>query len=83
MSEYHRRLPHFQPETAYLFLTWRLWGSWPVKAESARYATAGHAFVAQDRALDRHGQGPRWLADPAIADLVAHAIVIGECERQF
>ncbi len=27
--------------------------------------------------------GPLWLNDPRLADLVAHAIVIGECERHF
>ena len=47
------------------------------------YPTPGHAFVAQDRALDRYSSGPLWLTDPRIADLVAHAIVIGDRERQF
>ena len=83
MAEYRRKLPHFQPEHAYVFLTWRLWGSLPPKAEPMVYPTSGHAFVAQDRALDRRLTGPRWLGDPRIADLVGNAIRIGECERQF
>ncbi|PWT98527.1 MAG: hypothetical protein C5B51_28955 [Terriglobia bacterium] len=84
MPEYRRRLPHYHPDHAYLFLTWRLWGTLPAKVEAARVpATAGHAFVAQDRALDGHCPGPAWLRDPRIANLVAHAIVIGESERHF
>ena len=47
------------------------------------YPTAGHAFVAQDRALDRRASGPQWLGDRRIADLVGHAIRVGESERQF
>ncbi len=83
MAEYRRRLPHFQPDGAPLFVTWRLSGSIPRKADSILYATPGHAFVAQDRALDRDSSGPHWLAYPKIADLVAHTILIGEGERRF
>jgi putative transposase len=83
MPEYRRRLPHFQPEHAYLFLTWRLWGSLPRRAESMVYPTPGHAFVAQDRALDRCVSGPQWLKNPEIAELVAQAIVRGQYQRQF
>jgi REP element-mobilizing transposase RayT len=83
MKEYRRRLPHYHPDHAYLFLTWRLWGTLPAKAASRAYPTAGHAFVAQDRALDRHCPGPIWLQDARIGDLVARAIVIGEAERHF
>jgi len=83
MPEYRRRLPHFQPENAYLFLTWRLWGSLPPPVDPGLHPTPGHAFVAQDRALDRHASGPTWLRHPQIADLVAHAILIGDDERQF
>ena len=83
MPEYQRRLPHFQPVGTYLFLTWRLRGSLPRRANTMVYPTAGHAFVAQDRALDQPSSGPQWLRHPRIADLVAHAIVIGQDERQF
>ncbi len=83
MPEYRRRLPHFHPTEAYVFLTWRLAGSLPAKVESTSYATAGHAFVAQDRVLDRGVSGPVWLGDPRIADLVAQAILIGDTERHF
>jgi hypothetical protein len=46
MLEYRRRLPHFQPDDAYLFVTWRLWGSLPANRQKATYPTPGHAFVA-------------------------------------
>ena len=81
MCEYRRRLPHFHPHEAYVFLTWRLRGSLPLKADSIVYPTLGHAFVAQDRALHRCISGPLWLRDPRIADLVARAILVGDCER--
>jgi hypothetical protein len=83
MPEYRRRLPHFHPSDSYVFITWRLWGSLPAKPDLTRHPTPGHAFAAQDRVLDRHASGPRWLHDPRIADLVADAILIGEIERYF
>jgi putative transposase len=83
MSEYRRRLPHFHPDDAYLFLTWWLWGSLPSGTDSTVYPSAGHAFVAQDRALDRRTSGPRWLTDSRVADVVARAILIVEVERRF
>jgi REP element-mobilizing transposase RayT len=83
MAEYRRRLPHFQPEDAYLFMTWRLWGSLPVSRLAAVGPTAGHEFVARDRALHQHVCGPLWLSDPVIANLTSKAIVVGECERHF
>jgi REP element-mobilizing transposase RayT len=84
MLEYRRRLPHFHPGDAYLFLTWRLWGSLPARPPSSRpYLTAGHASVAADRALDRAGAGPVWLKDPRIAGLVVETMLTGEQERRF
>jgi len=38
MLEYRRRLPHFHPDDAYIFLTWRLWGSLPRTTSAAAYA---------------------------------------------
>jgi putative transposase len=83
MPEYRRRLPHFHPENASLFLTWRLWGSLPKMVESVSHRTEGQAFAAQDRELDRRCSGPLWLRETRIAALVAEAIQIGECERHF
>jgi len=83
MPEYRRRLPHFHPNDACLFVTWRLWGSLPARRDLTRFPTPRHAFAVQDRVLDRHPSGPRWLHDPRVADIVAEAILIGECERRF
>ena len=69
MPEYRRRLPHFHPNGSYVFVTWRLRGSLPANPDLTRYPTPGHAFAAQDRVLDRHASGPRWLHDPRIADI--------------
>jgi hypothetical protein len=83
----HARIPTkitaFPPERFYVFITWRLWGSLPAKPDLTRHPTPGHAFAAQDRVLDRHASGPRWLHDPRIADIVAEAILIGEFDRRF
>ena len=59
MGDYWRKLPHFHPGSACLFLTWRLAASISGKP------------------------GPLWLEDSRIADLVSHAILIGENERHF
>ena len=83
MLEYRRRLPHFQPDNAYIFLTWRLFGSLPETRVKGPYPTPGHAFVAADRALDRPGSGPQWLRDPRIAGLVAESIRSGESQRRW
>ena len=79
MAEYRRRLPHFHPDGVYLFVTWRLHGSLPVAPADVIYATPGHAFAAQDRALAR-GHGRRWLSDPRVARRLVEAIQTGESE---
>ena len=83
MPEYHRRLPHFHPPDAYVFLTWRLWGTLPLRVDSTARPAAGRAFALQDGALDRCASGPRWLGNCDTANLVAEAILIGESERRF
>ena|ERR1035438_4310245 len=79
MAEYRRRLPHFHPDGVYLFVTWRLHGSLPVAPADVIYATPGHAFAAQDRALAR-GHGRHWLSDPRVARRLVEAIQTGESE---
>jgi len=80
MAEYRRKLPHFQPEGEYLFVTWRLHGSLPVAPSGISYPTPGHAFVAQDRAL-HHSRGPLWLSDTRVAQHVAATIRDGERQQ--
>jgi len=56
MAEYRRRLPHFHPDGEYLFVSWRLHGSWPVAPPEVTYATPGHAFAAQVAETIRDGE---------------------------
>ena len=82
MLEYRRRLPHFHPDDAYLFVTWRLYGSLPAAPLDVTYPTPGHAFAAKDRALAQ-GHGRRWLSDPRVAQQVVEIIRAGESEKRF
>ena len=75
MSYYERDLPHWKPEGAGLFLTWRLHGSLPREVlESRREANAAREFVRQDRILDQVQCGPTWLKDDRVAAMVAGAL---------
>ena len=69
---------HFHSDGEYLFVTWRLHGSLPVAPPDIVYATPGHAFAAQDRALAL-SHGMPWLSDTRVARQVAEAIGTGEC----
>ena len=75
MTYYERDLPHWQPDGAALFLTWRLHGSLPKEYfESRRDADPAHEFVRQDRVLDKAQSGPTWLKDEHVAASVAAAL---------
>ena len=80
MAYYERHLPHWQPEGAALFVTWRLHGSLPKKVEFLEPVSPGKAFVIVDRQLDRAATGPRWLQDPRVAECVVNALRYGERE---
>ena len=71
-----RRLPHWDPEDAAIFLTWRLHGSLPAPAPEWECLPVGKRFAAEDQALLR-STGPHYLANPEVADCVANAIVYG------
>ena len=81
MADYQRRLPHWQPDNAFVFLTWRLWGTLPSWRRAAIGQSPGQAFVIADRELDRTTQGPMWLKDPRIAQLVMSALRAGDQEH--
>jgi REP element-mobilizing transposase RayT len=79
MSYYERRLPHWQPEHAAVFVTWRLHGSLPRSTWEDRPATpAGKAFVAVDWVLAKAETGPTWLKDERVAHAVAGTLRFGE-----
>jgi len=78
VSYHERHLPHWQPEDAALFITWRLHGSLPRIPAPIEHQSAGKAFAAMDRELDRAATGPRWLLDERVAQCVADALRYGE-----
>ena len=79
MTYYRRRLPHWHPENAALFITWRLHGSLPRHSEFLENPThaEGQRFVALDRQMDRAPTGPTWLKDPKIAAVVRNTLLSG------
>ncbi len=85
---YRRRLPHWHPGDAFLFLTWRLFGSLPgqgqpVPLREMPTGTPGQAFLRLDREVDRAVSGPTWLGDRRIATLIVQTLLAGETERRF
>lgn len=80
---FHTRLPHWHKPGAAYFLTWRLAGSLPAGAVADRLTTEGARFVAKDRLLDAAATGPRWLAQPAIADGVVSTLLRGESDGEY
>jgi putative transposase len=80
LAYYERHLPHWQPEGAALFLTWRLYGSFPGTVKTLPNQPAGVAFAAMDRELDGAATGPRWLLDERVAQVVADTLRYGESQ---
>ncbi|MBI3696417.1 MAG: hypothetical protein HY238_16460, partial [Acidobacteria bacterium] len=79
MSYYKRRLPHWDPSSAALFVTWRLYGSLPPEhIRRQDRETSGQAFARTDRILDLATAGPLWLNDTRIAQCVVDALHYGE-----
>jgi hypothetical protein len=58
LTYYERNLPHWQPEDAAVFITWRLHGSFPRTVEISQNQSAGKSFAAMARELDRAAAGP-------------------------
>ncbi len=75
MAYYERKLPHWHPQGAALFVTFRLHGSLPKEAlEAMPGLSPGRAFVHLDHHLDAARSGPLWLKDPRLARLVAETL---------
>lgn len=77
MADYYRQLPHFHPEAAYLFITWRLAGSLPAPIPDVISATPGQRFAAEDHALVT-ARGPLWLGDTRVATRLVEILQSGE-----
>ena len=80
---YQRRLPHWHPEDADVFVTWRLYDSYPRQQRILVGPTAGQAFVAMDRELNRASTGPRWLEDERVARAVAETLQYGATQLKL
>ena len=78
---FRRHLPHILPAGSTIFLTWRLRGSLPpgfvFDIPDQREISDGVSFGKMDKLLDTATQGPRWLADSAIAEEVCRTIERG------
>lgn len=75
MNHYRRRLPHRDIPGVPAFVTWRLWGSLPrERVFLPEHLTSGQVFVAWDRLLDTARSGPRYLAQPEIAEIVSEEL---------
>jgi putative transposase len=80
MLYYQRKLPHWVPDSAIIFITWRLAGSVPPSSPEILTAenTGRVSFAEKDRILDRMREGPFWLRDGRIAQIVEDALHYGE-----
>lgn len=78
MSYYERNLPHWHPDGAAIFLTWRLHGSCNKFRACKTSMEPGKQFAELDRELDRASFGPTWLKIPEIAGCVVQALQFGE-----
>jgi hypothetical protein len=78
---YERKLPHWQPEDAAVFVTWRLHGTLPRKPDLIGLP-AGKAFAAMDRAL-AGSDGPMWLGDGRVAECVAETLRFAQDELKL
>jgi putative transposase len=97
MAFTRRHLPHWIPEEAAVFVTWRLAGSfsggeWDKLASSREHAgltddtnrsSVLPHLLEQDEQLDRGNCGPVWLQDPRVASVVVNALLYGEAVRRF
>jgi len=83
MTYYERNLPHWHPEGAMLFVTWRLYGSLPIdfvnRIRNSKEA-ANIRFARAEALLDKPNVGPLWLNEPEVAKQVEATILRGTRE---
>jgi putative transposase len=76
---YRRRLPHWIPDGAVIFVTWRLADSAPPRRPAILTAeNTGRTPLGHDNVLDYARAGPRWLRQPRVARIVENALRYGE-----
>ena len=82
MLYYRRRLPHWIPEQAILFVTWRLAGSAPPPSpEILTLDNPGRMpYRLHDERLHR-SSGPFWLQDARIAAMLKEALKLLAIDR--
>jgi len=95
MSFHRRHLPHWVPDGATIFVTWRLAGCVPTNVEFAAtgYKRAAVFFPGDERLEDRRQKTivcptaarlqPAWLQDPRVANVIVEALRYGESFRGF
>ena len=72
MSYRKRRLPHWAPDDAAIFLTWRLFESLPAPVPEWEHLPAGYQFEVTPKS-----SGPHYLSSPEVADAVAETMLYG------
>jgi REP element-mobilizing transposase RayT len=82
MTYYERDLPHWHPEGADLFVTWRLFGSLPAGVRCPVVKT-GKEFADYDRVLDTATVGPLWLKDDRVAECIANSLHFAESQLKL
>jgi len=80
MLYYRRRLPHWIPDDAAVFVTWRLAGSAPpVQPEILTAENTGRLpFLLHDQRMDSAAAAPFWLRDKRVAGVIENALLYGE-----
>jgi REP element-mobilizing transposase RayT len=83
MTFTRRHFPHWIPDEAAVFVTWRLAGSLPGLTDDTKRSSVLPAFLQQDERYDGGLAGPAWLQDSRIAGVVVNALLYGEMVRRF
>jgi REP element-mobilizing transposase RayT len=91
MAFTRRHLPHWIPEEAAIFVTWRLAGSLPLQAspnhgrltDDKNRSSVPLNFFRQDEQLDSMRSVSDCLQDSRVAGVVANALLYGEKVRQL
>jgi len=84
MPYYKRNLPHWQPPSQTIFITWRLRGSLPAHFKiPTEEQSSGKQFHRYDRCLDSASTGPVWLKDPQVAQCVIAVLKEAQSQNLF